>query len=62
MPAVTINGPEISLTKKRQLSATITHALAKIYGLEKDTILIYINEYPTDGVAKGGKLIRDRKD
>ncbi len=59
MPVVTVNGPEISITKKRQLCATITHALTKIYGLDKDTILVYINEYSTDKVAKGGKLIKD---
>ena len=61
MPLVMIEGPEISLNKKRELVAKIAEVISSVYGLPKQIITVVIHENPPENVGPGGELLIDRK-
>lgn len=60
MPIITLDGPPLSLEKKRSLANELTSLAAQAYDLPASTIIIMLRESTPDQVAVGGTLIADR--
>jgi 4-oxalocrotonate tautomerase family enzyme len=60
MPTATVDGPELDLEKKRELSRKITDALEEAYGLPRRVLVVVIKENPPENVCTGGEMICDR--
>lgn len=60
MPIITLDGPPLSLEKKRALANELTSLAAQAYDLPASTIIIMLRESTPDQVAVGGTLIADR--
>ena len=60
MPIITLDGPPLSLEKKRALVAELTTLAAQQYQLPESTIIVMIRENAPDQVGVGGTLIADR--
>lgn len=60
MPIITLDGPALSLEKKRALAHELTSLAARAYDLPASTIIIMLRENTPDQVAVGGTLIADR--
>lgn len=60
MPIITLDGPPLSLDKKRILANELTNLAARAYELPESTIIIMLRENAPDQVAVGGTLIADR--
>ncbi|MBD1400816.1 4-oxalocrotonate tautomerase DmpI [Pelovirga terrestris] len=60
MPIITLDGPPLSLDKKRLLTNELTSLAARAYDLPESTIIIMLRENTPDQVAVGGILIADR--
>ena len=54
-----VEGPPISVEKKRELVKRLTEVASEIYGIEHITILI--KENPPENVGINGELLLDRK-
>ncbi len=61
MPNVTVEGPSLSLDKKRELSVEITDTAARVYGLPMEAIVVVIKENPPENVCVGGRMICDNR-
>ena len=59
MPTVVIEGPRISLTRKRSLVRKLTDVVASAYDWPLDNIVVILRENPDENVARGGKLLVD---
>ncbi|MCD6301664.1 MAG: tautomerase family protein [Staphylothermus sp.] len=59
MPTVIIEGPPISIDKKRELVKKITKIISEIYGIKHITIII--KENSPENVGVNGDLLIDRK-
>jgi len=60
MPIITLDGPLLSLEKKRDLVKELARLAARAYDLPESTIIIMLRENSPDQVAVGGTLIADR--
>ncbi len=60
MPIITLDGPPLSLEKKRALVTGMTTLAALQYQLPESTMIVMIRENAPDQVAVGGTLIADR--
>lgn len=60
MPIITMDGPPLSLEKKRTLVTELTSLAAQHYQLPESTIIVMIRENAPDQVGVGGTLIADR--
>ncbi len=60
MPTVTVEGASMDLDRKRALSAEITDALEKAYGLPREVYVVVIKENSPENVSVGGEMICDR--
>ena len=59
MPTVIIEGPRISLTRKRSLVRKLTAVVASAYDWPLDNIVVILRENPDENVARGGRLLID---
>ena len=59
MPTIIVEGPPISVDKKRVLVKKITEIVSEIYGIKHITVLI--KENPPENVGINGELLIDRK-
>ena len=59
MPTIIVEGPPISVEKKRELVKKLTEAASEIYGIKHITVLI--KENPPENVGVNGELLLDRK-
>ena len=59
MPTVVIEGPRISLARKRSLVRKLTAAVALAYDWPLENIVVILRENPDENVARGGKLLID---
>ena len=59
MPTVIIEGPHISLTRKRWLIRKLTAVVASAYDWPSRNIVIILRENPDENVARGGRLLID---
>ena len=61
MPVIRVDGPQISVDKKRELVKRLTEVAAEVYGMGKEHIIVLIRENPPENVGVGGELIADRR-
>ena len=59
MPAITVEGPPISIEHKRQLVKKLTETAVEVYRIEHITVLI--RENPPENVGVSGRLLADRR-
>jgi len=59
MPTIIVEGPPISVDKKRVLVKKITEIVSEIYGIKHVTVII--KENPAENVGINGELLIDRK-
>jgi 4-oxalocrotonate tautomerase len=60
MPAVTIQQGPRNVELKRELIKKITDAFVETYRIPAETVMVFIEETPTDSFGVGGKLAADR--
>lgn len=61
MPVIRVDGPQISVDKKRELAKRLTEVTAEVYGIGKEHIIVLIRENLLENVSIGGELIADRR-
>ena len=61
MPTIIIEGPRLPLRRKRFLAAAITRVVAQAYDWSEDNVILVLHENPDQNVARGGRLLKDRK-
>jgi len=59
MPTIIVEGPPISVDKKRVLVKKITEIVSEIYGIKHVTVIV--KENPPENVGINGELLIDRK-
>ena len=59
MPTMIIEGPRISLTRKRSLVRKLTAVVASAYDWPLENIVVILHENPDQNVARGGRLLID---
>ena len=62
MPVVTFEAAHLSVEQKRQLVAEFTESAARVTGLPKESIFVFLKENSTDNVGVGGVLLSEKKD
>lgn len=62
MPTVVIEGPQLSMLRKRRLMVSITRAVAQAYDWPEDQIIIILHANPDQNIARGGRLLSDRRE
>ncbi|MEV7403599.1 4-oxalocrotonate tautomerase DmpI [Streptomyces sp. NPDC091267] len=60
MPAVTIQQGPRDVGLKRELIKKITDAFVETYRIPAETVMVFIEETPTDSFGVGGKLAADK--
>lgn len=60
MPTVVIEGPRLSLPRKRTLVRELTALVASVYEWPAENIVVILRENSDDNVARGGTLLIDR--
>jgi 4-oxalocrotonate tautomerase len=60
MPIISLDGPPLSLEKKRVLVSELTRLAATAYQLPESTIIVMLRDNAPDQIAVGGTLIADR--
>jgi len=58
---IRVDGSKISVDKKRELVKRLTEAVAEIYGMDKEHIIVMIRENEPENVSVGGELFADRQ-
>ncbi len=58
MPTIRVEGPVLTVEKKRELARRLTEVAVDVYAIEH--ILVLIRENPPENVAVNGVLIADR--
>ncbi len=58
---IRVDGPQISLDKKRELARRLTEVAAEVYEMDKEHIIVLIRENLPENVSVGGELIADRR-
>jgi 4-oxalocrotonate tautomerase len=61
MPHISIEGPALSLEKKRELVQRMTELVGEIYGIPKEKFMIHILEFSKENTGSGGILLADKK-
>ncbi len=61
MPVVTFEAAGLSIEQKRQLATEFTETAARVTGLPKETIFVFLKENSADNVGVGGVLLSDRQ-
>jgi 4-oxalocrotonate tautomerase family enzyme len=61
MPTVIIEGPPLAIRQKRRLAEALTRLVAQAYDWPKENIILILHENPNQNIARGGRLLGDRK-
>ena len=61
MPVITFEAARLSVEQKRQLVAEFTETAARVTGLPKETIFVFLKENSIDNVGVGGVLLSERQ-
>lgn len=59
MPAVTIQQGPRDVALKRELIRKVTDAFVETYGISAESVMVFIEESPTDSFGVGGRLAVD---
>ena len=61
MPLIRVDGPRIeNVGQKRKMVEKLTEVASEIYGMDKEHIIVLIQENEPENVGVGGQLIIDR--
>ena len=60
MPVVTFEAARLNIQQKQQLVAEFTETAARITGLPKETIFVFLKENSADNVGVGGVLLSEK--
>ncbi len=58
MPVITVEGPALTVEKKRELVKRLTNVAVDVYQIER--IVVLIRENPPENVGVEGTLVADR--
>ncbi len=61
MPVVTFEAARLNREQKQQLVAEFTETAARITGLPKETIFVFLKENSADNVGVGGVLLSEKQ-
>jgi 4-oxalocrotonate tautomerase family enzyme len=61
MPHISIEGPALSLDKKRILVEKITEIASDAYNIPPEKFMIHLLEFPKENTGSGGVLLSDKK-
>ncbi|MGJ8525081.1 4-oxalocrotonate tautomerase [Halomonadaceae bacterium LMG 33818] len=61
MPIITIQQSPRSIELKREAARRVTDVVAEVYGMPRDAIQIFFDEYNHENWSKGGLLAVDKK-
>ncbi len=61
MPHIYIQGPSISLEKKRNLVQKITEIASEVYQIPREKFMIHIQEFSGENTGSGGILLIDKE-
>ena len=61
MPVVTIQARALPTEKKRELVRQITELVCASYGLPAESVIVFIEELPSENIGVAGILNADRK-
>ncbi len=61
MPTIIIEGPALSIGRKRRLAAEITRVVSQAYDWPAENLILIMHENRDECVARGGVLLKDRK-
>ena len=61
MPVVTFEAAQLNLEQKQQLVTEFTETAARVTGLPKETIFVFIKENSADNVGVGGVLLSEKQ-
>jgi len=61
MPTITVAMDQISEEKKKQLVENLTREAAEITGYPAEYFFVYVQEYPTENIGVGGKILKELK-
>ena len=59
MPLIRLDGPPLTVEKKRELARRLTEVAVDVYGIPN--IIVTIRENPPENVAVNGVLIADKR-
>ncbi len=59
MPTIIIEGPPLTLPRKRRLAEAITRLVAAAYDWPKENVILVLHENRDQNVARGGRLLTD---
>jgi len=62
MPSIFFYGPELEVSKKKDLISSFTEATNKVTGIRKEAVTIHLITSPPDTVGIGGELISERQE
>ncbi|MBQ9453459.1 MAG: tautomerase family protein [Desulfovibrio sp.] len=60
MPVITFEAARLRIEQKQQLVAEFTETAARITGLPKETIFVFLKENNADNVGVGGVLLSEK--
>ena len=61
MPFINVEGPKRSTEVKRKLVERLSQAMAEVYEMPVEAIVVHIEELGPENVGLGGKLLLDNK-
>ena len=61
MPTITIAMDQTSEDKKKQLIEKLTNEASKITNYPPEFFYVYIQEYPTENIGVGGRMVKEIK-
>lgn len=59
MPTITIALDRTSEEKKKHLVESLTRVAAEITGYPADYFFVYVQEYSTENIGVGGKILKE---
>ncbi|MBQ7617505.1 MAG: tautomerase family protein [Desulfovibrio sp.] len=62
MPVVTLEAAKLNYEQKKQLVAEFTETVARITGLPKTSIFVFLKENSPENIGVAGQLLTEKKE
>jgi 4-oxalocrotonate tautomerase len=59
MPVITVAMHETSAEEKKNLITSLTETAVKITGIPEQYFIVFIDEYPAEGIGVGGRTLKE---
>ena len=59
MPVITVAMHETSAEQKKSLITALTETAVKITGIPQQSFIVFIDEYPEEGIGIGGRTLKE---